>query len=98
MRPLLALVSVVALCRLASAAPKDTPPQALFEHAKLLEPIKVESVALTPIISTDPKIADDNLLVLDEAMPKKLVRIQEKDGGDVNNLTLTNKADRPLFL
>jgi hypothetical protein len=36
--------------------------------------------------------------VLDEAMPKKLVRIHEIADGDVNSITLDNKADRPLFL
>jgi hypothetical protein len=90
------------------AAPKPAPPQkappppaepaALSESAKMLDPIQVESLTLTPIVSTKQKLDDAKLLVLDEAMPKKLVRIHEVDNGDVNNLTLTNKSDQPLFL
>ncbi|HEY5946225.1 MAG TPA: DUF6569 family protein, partial [Kofleriaceae bacterium] len=70
----------------------------LSETSKLLEPIQVESLTLTPIVSTKQKIEDEKLLVLDEAMGKKLVRIHEVDDEDVNNLTLTNKSDQPLFL
>jgi len=73
-------------------------PGSLSETAKLLEPIQVESLTLTPIVSTKQKLDDEKLLVLDEAMPKKLVRIHEMADEDVNNLTLTNKSDQPLFL
>ena len=83
-------------------APKPTPkpatPGALSESAKMLAPIQVESLTLTPIVSTKEKVSDDKLIVLDEAMPKKLVRIHEQDDEDVNSLTLTNKSDQPLFL
>jgi hypothetical protein len=86
-----------------SPTPKAPPPPAptggtLSESAKMLDPIQVESLTLTPIVSTKQKIEEQPLLVLDEAMPKKLVRIHEVDDGDVNNLTLTNKSEQPLFL
>jgi len=95
MRHAIGLFAVVAFCSWASANPK---PKGLSEKTKLLEPIQVESLTLTPIIKTDAKSERDALLVLDEAMDKKLVRIHEVDDGDVNNLTLTNKSDQPLFL
>jgi hypothetical protein len=70
----------------------------ISDKAKLLDPIQVDSLTITPIASTQKAKATPDLLVLDEAMPKKLVRIHEVDGGDVNQLTLDNKADKPLFL
>jgi hypothetical protein len=78
--------------------PPPDPAFALDAHARVLPPIQVRSLALTPIISTDPPGAEEDLLVLDEAMPKKLVEIKEVAGGSVNNLQLTNRADQPLFL
>lgn len=110
MRHATGLFAVIAISSLASAAPggfskappqKPTPPAtpaALSESSKMLAPIQVESLTLTPIVSTDATVKDDKLLVLDEAMPKKLVRIHEVKDEDVNNLTLTNKSDQPLFL
>lgn len=81
------------------AAPPPPPADvSLSASAKMLDPIQVESLTLTPIVSTEAKPKDDKLLVLDEAMGKKLVRIHEVKDEDVNNLTLTNKADQPLFL
>ncbi len=80
---------------------KKPPPDPAFQldaHARVLPPIQVQSLALTPIVSTDPPAQDDDLLVLDEAMPKKLVEIKEVAGGSVNSLQLTNRADQPLFL
>ncbi len=71
----------------------------ISDKARLLDPIQIDSLTITPIASTQPAKAAPDLLVLDEAMPKKLVRIHEvDDGGDVNQLTLDNKADKPLFL
>src|SRR5258706_14364852 len=72
----------------------------LDEHAALLEPIQVASLTLTPIVATEasaPK-PDPDVLTLDEAFAKKLVGINEQAGGSsVNNLTLTNNDQRPLF-
>src|SRR5262245_22036629 len=108
MRHAIGLFAVLALSSLAAAdtggaksPPKPQAPPttgALSETSKMLDPIQVESLTLTPIVSTKQKIEDQKLLVLDEAMPKKLVRIHEMDDEDVNNLTLTNKSDQPLFL
>jgi hypothetical protein len=66
-----------------------------------LEPIQAGSLTLIPLVADRVPEKDDaaNLMVLDEAMAKKLVRIHEVDeGGSVNELTLTNKSKEPLFL
>ncbi len=80
--------------------PKPTPsatPATLSARTTFAEPITVESLTLTPILAKESG-SKESLIVLDEAMKKKLVRIHEVEGGQVNNLTLTNKSDQPLFL
>jgi hypothetical protein len=79
--------------------PKD--PAALSERATLLAPIQVDSLTLTPIVATAAALKDtkdDALLVLDEAMTGKQVKIQEIAEGSVNSLTFVNSADRPVFI
>jgi hypothetical protein len=97
MRTLLAVL-LVAGCARAGADPQPKLEGNLDKNARLLAPIQVESLTLLPIATIDPPKAGTDLLVLDEAMPKKLVAIKEVEGGSVNNLQLTNKADKPLFL
>ena len=81
---------------LAGAAPEA---KSLLEKAKVGDAIVVESLALSPLIATDKNApAGDELLTLDETMPKKLVTIVEFNEGDVNNLTFSNKSDKPVFL
>jgi hypothetical protein len=66
-----------------------------------LEPIQAGSLTLIPLVAEKVPEQDDaaNLMVLDEAMAKKLVRIHEvSEGGSVNELKLTNKGKEPLFL
>jgi hypothetical protein len=85
--------------------PKAPPPQAakdpaaLSDHTALLAPIQVQSLTLTPIVATGPASKnDDQLLVLDEAMAAKQVRIQEIADGSVNSLTFVNQAQHPVFV
>ena len=100
--PILAPMLAMCACDKAGAKanekPKPDPALILDAHARVLAPIQVESLQLTPIVTTDTPIPSDDLLVLDEAMPQKLVEIKEVPGGSVNNLMLSNKADKPLFL
>lgn len=101
MRHATGLLAIVALSGIALAdAPKTPPPKAasFTDHAKLLDPIRVESLSVTPIIATGALPKTEDLLVLDEAMAKKLVKIKEIEDGQVNSLTLTNTADHPLFV
>jgi len=79
------------------AAPKD--PAALSERTALLAPIQVDGLTLTPIVSTAAAGGkDDALLVLDEAMAGKQVKIREIAEGNVNGLTFVNQADHPVFV
>ena len=78
-------------------SPKDA--SALSEHTTLLAPIQVDSLTLTPIIATAAASdAPGDLLVLDEAMAKRQVKIREIAEGSVNSLTFVNQADHPVFV
>lgn len=95
------LMSLVALSTTASAQPAPQPakdPAALTERTALLAPIQVDSLTLTPIVATGPAAPEEALLVLDEAMAAKQVKIQEIASGNVNGLSFTNQADRPVFV
>lgn len=81
--------------------PKPSEQTALDERTALLRPIQVDSLTVLPIVATEAGLAqagDLDVLVLDEAMGGKLVAIKEKEDESVNALTLTNNADKPLFL
>jgi hypothetical protein len=110
MRPairLLALSLVFAGTAVAEAPkkPKDTPkppaPKKVdpLANTKMLAPIQVDSLTLTPLVgettTAAPKV---DVLVLDEAMAAKKVRIQEIEDESVNNLTFINKSEQPVFL
>jgi hypothetical protein len=89
----------------APAAPADTAAKAaaaLSDRTALLAPIQVESLTLTPIVATAAPEAgpqrDDQLLVLDEAMAARQVKIREISDGTVNSLTFVNTAAHPVFV
>jgi hypothetical protein len=77
-----------------------SPKGALSERTALLDPIQVDSLTLTPIVATAAanQGKDEDLLVLDEAMAAKQVKIQEIAEGNVNGLTFVNAADHPVFV
>lgn len=91
--------NAVGLSILLVSAVANADPKTLLEKAKLADPITVESLTLTPLIATDAETPMvDDLLTLDETMPKGQVKIVEFNEGDVNNLTFSNKSDHPVFL
>jgi len=105
----LCVAGVAAYAETPKPAPK-TPPPAPAKKAdplagtKLLTPIQVDSLTLTPIVA-DPKTATAaaptpqvDVLVLDEAMASKKVRIKEIESESVNNLTFINKSEQPVFI
>jgi hypothetical protein len=71
--------------------------QSIDDHAAVLAPIEVGSLALFPIVTLDDPPGDD-VLSLDEAMRSRIVRIREIDGGRVDTLELSNAADQPVFV
>ena len=98
----------VALSLAATTALADTPkappqaakdPAALSDRTALLAPIQVDSLTLTPIVAIAAADAtDDQLLVLDEAMAARQVKIREVSEGTVNSLTFVNSAPHPVFV
>ena len=101
---LIAISTLVVGCQHADAEdppkPIKTDQIPLNEHAALLPAVTVDSLTLTPVVATDagmPKV-DLDVMTLDEAFELKQISIKEKAEESVNNLTLTNKAQRPLFL
>lgn len=71
--------------------------EAISESHSLLAPIQVDALIVTPIIANTTSNPAD-VMVLDEGFAKGLVVITERGDGDVNNLRITNKSDRPLFV
>jgi hypothetical protein len=67
----------------------------LGEGNVLLAPIRYQSLALVPIAASG-ETSDEDYLVLDEAMQKGLVSIDEQ--GPVNSLTLANRSELPVFI
>src|SRR5262249_26902424 len=97
----LLLVTPTALADTASPPPSSLPPagKPLSERTALLAPIQVDSLTLTPIVATGPTDpTGDQLLVLDEAMAAKQVKIREISDGNVISLTFVNQAPHPVFL
>lgn len=83
-------------------APKQ-PPKAKVDPlagTKMLAPIQVDSLTLTPIVTAAPPTTKPriDILVLDEAMASKKVRIREQASESVNQLTFINKSEQPVFI
>jgi hypothetical protein len=106
MRFALGLFSILALgCFTSSPARSDEVThtntiiagEAISETHVLLTPIQVDALIVTPIAANTTSNTQD-VIVLDEGFAKGLVVISEHGEGDVNNLRITNKSDRPLFL
>src|SRR6185295_18866754 len=100
----LAALSLAITTTALADTPKAPPPQiaadaALNERTALLAPIQVDSLTLTPIVATGAADATgDQLLVLDEAMAARKVKIREISDGSVNSLTFVNSAAQPVFV
>lgn len=97
----LAALPVAALADKPKNPPKNPPPAStkLDDKTALLAPVTHDNLTIFPVITTAAKIPTTDYLVLDEGMKSKLVQIVEKgDGGTVNELTIRNRSERPLFL
>ena len=96
---LLAIPFLVVLARADAPRKPAADPAALSERATMLTPIQIDSLTLIPIVATGAGGKDIDVLTLDQGMAAKLVKIKEKiDSDDVNNLTLINSSDQPLFV
>jgi hypothetical protein len=82
----------------AKPTPPKPDPSDLGDGTALGAPVRFRNLTLVPIVATTAAIDDTDYLVLDEGMKSKQVKIRERDDADVNELTLTNRSARPLFV
>jgi hypothetical protein len=85
----------------AKGKPKPKPAkdeQKLDAHTNLGAPLRHANLTLVPMLSREPITDDRDYLTLDEAFDQKLVRVRELDNESVNQLSLENLSDRPLFV
>ena len=101
------LATTTALADAPKSPPAARDPAALSDRTALLAPIQVDSLTLTPIVATigatpgatpGPEAGNEQLLVLDEAMSARQVKIREVSDGAVNSLTFVNTAPHPVFV
>jgi len=82
------------LCASSVAAADDK----LGDGVSVRDALTYKNLSLIPLV-TDKAPKTGDFLVLDEGMDKGLVVVNEKgQGGSVNQLSLENRADKPLFL
>jgi hypothetical protein len=93
---LVTLALALGAVRAQAAAPDDT----LDQHTRLGAPLSYKNLTLVPIYSRDAGAAKDGVdyLTLDQAFDENLVRVRELPDESVNQLSLENKSDRPLFV
>jgi len=85
-------------CNSAAAQAGPAPaPGDLGDGTALLAPITHKNLTLLPVVATGPTPTDD-YLTLDEGMAEKLIRIGESGDGAVNQLEITNRSAKPLFV
>src|SRR5438132_749901 len=90
---------------LPAAAPAASPPkpspgiaQARGPVLTVGRPIARSNLAVFPVYSPARRAMPSNYLTLDEALQRRLILVQEMPASEVNRISVTNKADRPIFL
>src|SRR5262249_20941597 len=82
------------LCASSVAAADDK----LGDGVSVRDALTYKNLSLIPLV-TDKARKTGDFLVREEGMDKGLVVVNEKgQGGSVNQLSLENRADKPLFL
>ncbi len=79
-------------------APPAQDERALDAHTTLGQPLSHKNLTLVPILARTAVGDTQHYLVLDEAFDKKLVKVRELENESVNQLSLQNLSDRPLFV
>ncbi len=88
------VVALVVLAGAAVAAPADRVVTVL-EGLKPGNPVKHGNLTVFPLIGK--ATGSMNYTMLDKAIRKGYVEVQEKDGGDVNTVRIRNKSDKYVF-
>jgi hypothetical protein len=70
----------------------------LDKDTVLGSPVTHENLTLIPVIAKKGVKEPKEYLVLDEGFDRKVVKVKEKDSERVNELTLVNDSDQPLFV
>jgi len=66
---------------------------------KVLPPIQFKQLAIFPVVTDDgPKDATRYLTLAEGLKQKKVVVSEQKDGAQVNRVTIENRSDQPLLL
>jgi hypothetical protein len=94
----LALVGARAYAAGDEAKPGARIDDTLDQHTRLGAPLSYKNLTLVPIFTRDAGKDAANYLTLDEAFDAGLVRVRELSDESVNELSLENKSDRPLFV
>ena len=98
-RSLAVTLAVTSLPVAAAMAQKKPSSTKLDDKSALLAPVTHDNLTIFPVITTAAKISSTDYLVLDEGMKSKQVQVLEKDReGSVNELTIRNTSQKPLFL
>jgi hypothetical protein len=92
------LASLALLVLAASQARAGGQDDALDERTRLGAPLSFKNLTIIPIFSRGDSKDTANYLTLDEAFEQNLVRVRELKDESVNQLSLENKSDRPLFV
>jgi ARG and Rhodanese-Phosphatase-superfamily-associated Protein domain len=103
-----ALTAAVTLIACTQADPRPAPapapaparpdPDDLGDGTALGAPVRYRNLTLVPIVAKASDVDDVDYLVLDEGMQAGTVTIKEEASASVNQLTLTNRSERPLFV
>jgi len=85
----------------AAPAPPPPPPAVdprdLGDGTRVGTAVRYQHLTLLPIVATGAVDTTD-YLVLDEGMKHHQVRIKERPDAEVNELTISNRSEKPLFL
>jgi len=99
------ILTIAATCVGFSLVPPATADEAkgkavsVGKNAVIFGSVSHANLTLFPVFTTSVEASKVDYLVLDEGMKSKQVVVLEKgDDGEVNELTLRNTSDQPLFL
>lgn len=101
MRQMLALtVAVLVASALAANAAKLSAPRNQTRQKALAvgRPMAHGNLTVFPVYSQEPSRISTEYLTLDEALKQKVILVKEMPAAEVNRVSVTNKADKPIYL
>lgn len=96
----LAVVAFLALVTAVDAASKSkSKPQTIKARGMTMsvgDPITRDNLTVFPVYA--PRKVSSEYLTLDEALKEQLIEVKEMGSAEVNRVTVTNKASKPVYL